>query len=251
VTLILALRHRDGLLLASDSQATAETAGQPTKQETSKLHVLGGKLAWGGSGSVGLIQRVQCELEPKANETAQGMAKHAAEHIARGIFPVVNEIQQKAIKEHVPPFGKVPQSVAFLFVGYAKDGPFILEVSASGTRQFHSVPLAAIGSGEIFAAHAMHAVAHYDVASLTRDLALAVAYRTIDDAIETAAFGLGGKVQLIAVTKDGAKALGGQEVKAVQDLVDLWKIKEVETLGSLSPAAPPSESAPAEEPPSE
>lgn len=90
--------------------------------------------------------------------------------------------------------------VAALFVGYAREGPFILDISPSGSRHFSDRPHEAIGSGDIFALHAMRSVAHYDVANLPLECAQALAYRTVDNAIRTAAFGLGGRVQLLVVT---------------------------------------------------
>src|SRR5215212_5873575 len=56
MTLVLALRCRDGVVLASDGQATSEAAGQPTRQPVGKLFDVGGRIAWGAAGSVGLQQ---------------------------------------------------------------------------------------------------------------------------------------------------------------------------------------------------
>ena len=216
------------------------TAGQPTKQEAEKLYVLGGQIGWGASGSQGLIQRVRHELESHFTEIRHGFTKDGAEQGARRVFGLVNPIQQQAVKEHVQPFSREPQSVAGLFVGYSKSQAFILEIAREGTRQFHDAPYAAIGSGDVFAIHAIRSVAHYKVEELTEDSALALACRTVDSAIKTAAFGLGGEIQLLVVTADKARCLSRAEIKPIEDLVDIWKGKEVEALGSLSPEPAPS-----------
>ena len=252
MTLIVALRHQEGLVLASDSQATADTSGQATKQETDKLFLLGGVMGWGGSGSEGLVQRLQHDLEKSQHEIRQGFAKHGAEDGANKLFPIVNQIQHQALKELIQPFSREPQALAVLFAGYAHGQPFILEIARNGTRQFHNAPYAAIGSGDIFAVHAIRSVAHYDVTSLSQDRALALAYRTVDNAIRTAAYFLGGRVQLLAITQEKAWCLTEGETRVVEDLVDIWKQKEVEVLGSLSSAPGPPAPPPAvEEPPRE
>ena len=56
MTLVLAIRCREGVVLASDGQATTDAAGQPTRQPVRKLFDLGGRIAWGGAGRVGLQQ---------------------------------------------------------------------------------------------------------------------------------------------------------------------------------------------------
>jgi len=251
VTLILAIRFKTGVLLASDSQATMDTAGQPTKQEAEKLYVLGGQVGWGASGSQGLIQRVRHELESHVPEIRHGFVKDGTEQGARKVFGLVNPIQQQAVKEHVQPFSREPQSVAALFVGYSKGQPFILEIAREGTRQFHDAPYAAIGSGDVFAIHAIRSVAHYKVEELAQDSALALAFRTVDSAIKTAAFGLGGEVQLLVVTAEGARCLSRAELRPIEDLIDIWKGKEVETLGSLSPEPKPPPGPSPVEPPKE
>jgi hypothetical protein len=173
-----------------------------------------------------------------------------AEDGAREVFSVVNALQRKAAEAFVPNVGRQQDSVGCLFVGYGKGTPFILEVDRGGLREFVPLPYAAIGSGDIFAVHAIRSVAHYNIAALSREQALALAYRTIDNAIQTAAFGLGGKVQLLCVTPEKAWILDDNEVKASQDMVDIWKGKEVETLGALS--LPITQVKPAmKEPPSE
>lgn len=260
MTLILALRYRDGLLLASDSQATTQASGQWTKQELEKLFTLHDVIGWGASGSVGLTQRLQHAIADKRYLNL--FANNGTESGAQELLKAVNKLQQEAVKEFVKgvapegtPLGS-PQTLACLFVGSARGQPFILEIAANGTRQFHTVPYAAVGSGDVFALHAIRSVAHYDILALGREQAAALAYRTIDNAINTAAFGLGGPVQLLVVNNGKASRLNKDEVEAVRDLVDLWKRKEVETLGSLSAVEPGmpaqvSAAAPTEQPPKE
>jgi hypothetical protein len=72
------------------------------------------------------------------------------------------------------------------------------------------------------------------MSSLSLVQALALAYRTVENAIATAAYGLGGAIRLAMVTPSGACVLDDTRMKAVQDTVDIWKQREVELLEELA-----------------
>jgi 20S proteasome alpha/beta subunit len=236
MTLILALRHSDGLVLASDSQATAMTASQPVRLSTvDKLFLVRDAVGWGASGSVGLIQQVQNAISSQDQGIVKDLENKGAETAAKRIFGLINPIQKEGIKGHISELapGQPPPNICCIFIGYARGDPFILEVDKSGLWQFHTEPFFAIGSGDVFALHAVGSVAHYHIEKLGQRETLALAFRTVHDAIDTAAFGLGGKVQLIAVTKNKASRLSDGDLDAIEDTVHVWKEKEVEALGSL------------------
>jgi 20S proteasome alpha/beta subunit len=249
VTVVLALRYKGGLLLASDSQSTAGTQGQPSKGDAKKLFVLGGIIGWGGSGSTGLIQRVRDELDRDATAICGSLKKHPAGVGSEHIFKIVNKHQQQALKDHVPATGVDPaETMGAIFVGFDGAGsPFIFEIGTGGQRGFHPQPYDAIGSADIFAWHAIRSVEnYYNLPELNRDLAMALAYRTIDNAIRTAAHYIGPPVQLLEVTPTDARILDATQIKAIEDIVDLWRSKEVKTLTTLlEPEAP---AIPVEEP---
>jgi hypothetical protein len=66
MTLIVAIRCEDGVVLSADSQATFATAGlgqQTIKQQTSKkLHIIRERFVLGVSGSIGLSQNYESEI---------------------------------------------------------------------------------------------------------------------------------------------------------------------------------------------
>jgi 20S proteasome alpha/beta subunit len=234
VTLIVALECRDGLVLASESQSTLMTQGQLTKAVATKLSILAG-IMWAGSGPIGVIQRAEYELEKQSGNISSEFRK-GGEPGAKELHKYVNAVQRQAALEAMPSAGQAFDT-AFLFAGYSRDGPFILECDQKGGRQWqHPFHFAAIGSGDIFAVHAWRSVAHYDIANLSLAQAEALGYRTIQDAVATAAFGLGGQVQMCIATKaDGPRHMDKTEVDAIDDAVKLWKQREVEALGALAP----------------
>lgn len=240
MTLIVALECREGIVLASESQSTFTTQGQWTKtQGAPKLAVLAGSIIWGGSGFTGTIDRVHAEVERQAGNIVAGFAK-GREPGAKELHKYVNGIQKQVAAELLPSAGDTYET-GFLFAGYSKDGPYILECDRKGTRDWHHERhFQAIGSGDIFAMHAWVSVAHHNIANLSLLQGEALAYRTIEDAVATAAFGLGGKVQMCVVTPDGkARALDKTELQAIDDAVRLWKQREVEVVAGLAATAAP------------
>jgi 20S proteasome alpha/beta subunit len=248
LTLALAICCRDGIVFAADSQSTLLTPGQYTKQDTEKLYVLGGRIAWAGAGTVGAIQRVEHVLTQHAAEIVRAFGQ-GHEMGARKIHTRVSAVQREVAAEILGDPNEEGAS-AYLFGGYGATGQWLLEIDSSGVRQWcERGHFTAIGSGTIYAVHAYRSIEHYRLPSLSLVQAQAFAYRTVENAIATAALGLGGAVRMATVTPGGACALGDTDLRVVQDTVDIWKQREVEILAELSQAG--EEAPPAGEPPRE
>ncbi|MDQ6915376.1 MAG: hypothetical protein M3155_06140 [Actinomycetota bacterium] len=233
MTLVLAIRCRDGVVLASDGQATTDAAGQPTKQAARKLFDVAGRIAWGAAGSVGLQQTLRSEL------AALDARRGHAPALRRALAGLVIPIQQEALRDYVPQPGSDPPDLACIFAWWDRAGPSILSIPRTGSdHQFHP-RYSAIGSGDIFADFAMASVAHLGTADLGLEHAKMVAYKAIADAIEVAAVYVGPPIQMYAVTRAGARSVPRAEVEGeLAGSVDAWKARQRESLGPLAPAPP-------------
>jgi len=233
VTLVVALRCADGLVVASDSQSTAQTGSQPTKGDIHKLFILGSQFAWGGSGPIGSIQRVRAELEGCTAEIVRDF-KHfepGMKTLHKHIHKIQDEVERETLGDLQ---AKAAQRSAYLVAFFTEDGPHILEFETAGSRTLHDTDgFSAIGSGDIFAMHSFRSLRHHQLVTLSQPQAQALAWRTVDDAIATAAWGLGGPVSIAVVDSKVARMLEPQEVEAVRDTVGLWRQQEVEILGAL------------------
>lgn len=132
MTVVLAVRCSEGVVLASDGQVTADAAGQPTKAPARKLFDVGGQLAWGAAGSAGLQQTLQAELA--------GLNGHAtdAEQLRQRLASIVIPIQQQGLARYVPHPGTESPDLAVIFCWCDGDGPRILEIPRTGSdHQFH------------------------------------------------------------------------------------------------------------------
>ena len=241
MTLVLALRCRDGVVLASDGQATSEAAGQPTRQPVRKLFDLGGRIAWGASGSVGLQQALAEALDARAAEVV------AAPDPRRALVDVVIPIQQRAIDEFVPHPGTRPPDLSCIFCWCGDGGePRIFSIPRTGgDHQLHDRH-AAVGSGDIFADFAMASIGRLGVAELSLEQAKMVALKAIVDAIDVAAVYLGPPIQMYAVTGAGARRVPADEIAGpLADSVHAWMEVQRAELGPLAARAPTVPAAPA------
>ena len=234
MTLVLAIRCREGVVLASDGQATTDAAGQPTRLEVRKLFDLGGRIAWGAAGSLGLQQTLADRLDEEAEVLL------ARDDPRSGLVDAVLPIQQRALRDFVPHPGAQPPDLACVFCWVDGSGAArIFSVPRTGSdHQLHEGH-AAVGTGDIFADFAMVSVAHLGTPELSIEQAKMVALKAIEDAISVAAVYLGPPIQMSVVTAAGVRPVPRAEVEGgLSDSVDAWKVRQRETLGPLAPPAP-------------
>jgi 20S proteasome alpha/beta subunit len=229
MTLVLALRCRGGIVVASDGQATSDAAGQPTRAPVRKLFELQDRIAWGAAGSVGLQQTLQERLSGCDDREC-----HPG-RLRRRLAAVVMELQHEAMRDFVRHPGTDAPELACLFCWSDPSGPRILSIPRTGSdHQFH-LRHAAIGSGDIFAELAVRSILHVDAAELTVEQAKMVAYKAVSDAIEVAAVYLGPPIQMKVVTLDGIQEVPLEEIEGgLADAVGLWKARQREVLGALA-----------------
>jgi proteasome beta subunit len=234
MTLVLAVRCREGAVLASDSQATSDAAGQPTRQPVRKLFAIGGRIAWGAAGSVGLQQRL-CEALTAAEDRVL-----VAADPRDALVETVIGVQQRALRDYVAHPGTRPPDLACIFCWYdAGGGARIFSIPRTGSdHQLHDAH-AAVGTGDIFADFAMASVAHLGTPELSVEQAKMVALKTLADAIDVAAVYLGPPIQMAVVTAAGARAVPAREIEGgLADSVDAWKARQRESLGPLAAPVP-------------
>jgi 20S proteasome alpha/beta subunit len=250
VTVVVAVKCPTGVVLATDSQATTAMpgGGMPMKMATKKISKLGKHVVYGGTGGVGAGQRIHEALEPHAAK--MGAAKPAGDTAAL-ILSIVNPIQQQIRKEWVELPNTQPEAWGGIFCGWSKEGPWIFEIDPSGPSLFQD-PFAATGSGHPLAHTALISVAHFDVGEQPLEGVKALVYRAIENTCMSSGYGVELPVQMAIVTEKGIEEVneGDETHRDLGEFVDLWKAREVETLGALAPN-PTAVSAPTEPQPAE
>ena len=237
MTLILGLECADGLLLASDGQATIGTTGQPLKGPVDKLFCAWNNVAWGGSGHVGIIQRVEqalCAKFPSPDDLDNQEIHAIRERLSSAVAEVVRPL---LTNRFIQGSGMNPLT-SYLFVGQVPQGSFILEIGPELLDEDHiGRGYSAIGSGDIFPYHALTALRHFNVREHNLAGAKLIAHRVVDDAINAAATYLGPPIQMIEIRKPTeagkpatAHKLTKDELNILDDKVVEWKRLEADTL---------------------
>jgi proteasome beta subunit len=232
LTLVLAVRCAEGVVLGADSQSTDISGGNivfSTRKTVQKLKRLTDHIAWGATGNEGLTQRFEYSLRGLDPAPLGG----SIEDIRGTLAESQRSLQRTAIGEVVQ---GLPASQVFtvspLFAGYTDGRPWILEVTAGGEDTVYD-DYYAVGSGGPFAQAAMVSVAHYDVRNQNLDAAKVIVWRAIDGCIRTSAFGLGHPIAMCTVTAGGVEMLSRDDVRGVEDSVNAWKSAERDALGDL------------------
>jgi proteasome beta subunit len=226
VTLVIALVCADGVIMASDSQAT-EGSGD-VKFPTQKVFQLGPRALIGGSGAVQVITEIRSQLLDVA-DLLEG-SPDRCQSLASNVQPVLQKHYSRYVQ--VPFTQPAPPAADTLVCGFDGQGkPWIIEVDPRCActpyeeRGFH-----AIGSGAGFAHIANLLMAHFQAKDRPLSQGKLIAYRAVRSVIEASASGVGGAVQMSTVDAGGVHQLTDEEVNEVRTGVGTWEQLEQETL---------------------
>ncbi len=233
MTLIAAFRHRDGLILGSDSQETRGELGRRLARPTQKVYVpcRGFMLAWAGPQNVAqgfALRLARARISPNADRL----------DIEARLKAILADLRKdESIKER--------SDVIELFLAWwsrAENKPLALRLFSGGATEWvDSWAFAGAKIGVENASFAMGALRYLDLGALEIDHAKVVALKVLRDVIATAAEGIGGRVQMGTVQKSGVQRVEEADMRGLDDTVNLWESRCVELLLGATP--PPSASA--------
>lgn len=230
MTVVLALKCADGIVLAADSQITDSARG--LSYPSQKLHSFGDTGAWGGSGA----RAVLLELERAFAGCADAVL--ASDNIGRAVqeqvVPLLRHHYENFIAE-VPgeaTSGATPATYV-LTAGYAKGEPFIVDIDPHGLiGRYEEVGFHAIGSGSAMAQQAGALLAHFQMTDRDVDHGVLAAVRVLD-ALRTTSPSVGGPVDVCRLTPEGRVALSEEDIKQTRERVRRWMELESEALNQL------------------
>lgn len=256
MTIVIALSCSDGVVMASDSQASEMAAG--VRWNVPKVFQLGARAVWGGTGDAQTILEINQALQLIRPQIDGGAAAALIHLLPAAINPVLRRRYANFINE-VPGIQPASPATGTLACGYdSTHGGWIIEVdprcnsSDYTERGFH-----AVGSAAGFALLGSALLSHFRPTERPLSQGRLIAYRVIDAAIQTAMFGVGGDIQMWYVDADGVHQVGQDEIANIQNLVGGWQDDEGKLLdgifgsdpSSAEPAPPPPETHAAEQEP--
>ena len=233
MTLIAALRCRDGVIVGSDSHETRGARGRRLARPVQKVYEprQGFLLAWAG-----------------AQDAAQGFALRLAR--SHALTPDADRLDIKsrlhAILDQVradPSVAGRSDHVEFLIAWWSRhEGkPVALHVLTGGAAEWvESWAFSGIQLGVDSASFAVATMRYIDSDDLALEQAKIVALKVLRDTIETSVEGIGGRVQMGTVQERGVELIEPADLRGLHDTVDLWESQCAELL--LGTDEPPSAS---------
>lgn len=229
MTVVLALRCADGVVLAADSQVTDSARG--LSYPAQKLHPFGATAAWGGSGA----RAVLMELEEDFADGAEAVL--ASDNVGRAVqervVPLLRHHYGTFI-EQVPGGGSAATPATYVMAaGYARGEPFIVDIDPHGLiGRYEEAGFHAIGSGSAMAQQAGALLAHFQMTERDVDHGVLVAVRVLD-ALRLTSPSVGGPVDVYRLTPERADELSEDDIERVRDRVRRWAELEREALDRL------------------
>jgi 20S proteasome alpha/beta subunit len=230
VTVVLAVRCADGLVLAADSQITDADRG--LSYPARKLHALGDHAAWGGSGARAVLTELEGRFD--ANPAAVVEAADVGQALADAVLPVLRRHYAHFIAE-VPgkEKGGATPATYVLAAGYTGDAPFIVDVDPHGLLgRYEVVGFHAIGSGAAMAQQAGALLAQYRMTERGVDHGVVAVLRVLD-ALDRTSPSVGGPMNVCRITPDGAHHLDEKEIEQARERVHRWVELEQRALDEL------------------
>lgn len=229
MTVVLALRCVDGVVLAADSQIT--DPGRGLSYPAQKLHRLGDHAAWGGSGSRAVLYDIEqlFHAEPDAVVEASDIGRA----LQARVLPIFKHHYANFISD-VPESkpGATPATYV-LAAGYAGGEPFIVDIDPHGLIGHHEeVGFQAVGSGAPMAQQAYALLANFRMAQRPVDYGVAAALRTLD-ALDQSSPSVGGPMDICRITSERAHHLSPDEIDEVRSRVVRWQELERKALDDL------------------
>jgi proteasome beta subunit len=229
VTVVLALRCADGIVLASDSQIT--DPGRGVSYPAQKLHPLGRHAAWGGSGSRAVLHDIEqlFDAEPDAVVEAQDVGRA----LQARVLPIFKHHYANFITD-VPETkpGATPATYV-LAAGYAGGNPFIVDIDPHGLIGHHEeTGFQAVGSGAPMAQQAYALLANFRMLQRGVDYGVVAALRVLD-ALDASSPTVGGPMDICRITPEEAHHLSPDEVDDVRGEVARWLKLEQRAIDEL------------------
>jgi proteasome beta subunit len=229
MTVVLAVRCTDGIVICADSQITDSARGMSYPAQ--KLHPLGDFGAWGGSGARAVLTDFQRDLASSASTIEE--AEDVAHALQDRFLPILKHHYDRFIPE-VPGEGSAGGTSAYvLAAGYSGGEPFIVEINPQAmASRYEDIGFHAIGSGAPSAQQAGILLAHYDLDERTMDHGVVMAVRVLD-ALRVTVPSVGLELDVARITPDGVRHLDDDEIDDAREIVREWGEAEQSALDDI------------------
>lgn len=229
MTVVLAVRCDDGLVLGADSQITESDRGMSFPAR--KLHPLGDHAAWGGSGARAVLHDLEVRFAAESDEILG--ARDVARALQERIVPVLRHHYEFFIPDVPGERIESTPSAYVLAAGYSHDEPFIVKVDPTGlVARYEDVGFHAVGSGAAMAQQAGALLGHFRMAERAVGYGMLAVVRVLD-ALALSQPTVGGPLNIVRITTEGAHHLEDEEIDEVRQDVKRWDAADQRALDTV------------------
>lgn len=223
MTLIAALRCREGVVLCSDSRQTRGVHGRRLARTARKVYEPRHGLLLAAAGAQDVAQEFSLRLQR-----------------ARDLGPTADRLELKSrLQEFLRGLREDPSiedrsdHVEFLLAWWPPQSrvPVALHLLSAGAAEWvDDWAFGGIALGTEIASFAVSTMRYIDPATLTLEQAKLVALKVLRDTIETSVEGIGGGVQMATLGRGGVGVIEAMDMRRLHDAVDLWERRCAELL---------------------
>lgn len=229
MTVVLSVICADGVVVAADTQIT--DSGHGVSYPARKLHALGDRAAWGGSGARSVLADVERRFDESA--TAILESDDIGHALQEQVLPVLRHHYEHFIEEVPGEDSTGSPSAYVLAAGYTDGRAWIFEINPNGmVSRYEDIGFHAIGSGAPMAQQAGALLSHFDMTEREVDYGVAALVRVLD-ALSLTSPSVGGPLNICRITADGAEHLDDDEIVAMRKYVERWEEMEQKALDDL------------------
>lgn len=216
MTVIAALRCRDGVILGSDSQETRGLAGRRLGRRTQKVYVAREGFLLGWAGAQDVAQMFALRLKRAEDLRASDDRLKVRGRLHEILAGLRGDPGIEGRSDHLE-----------LLVAWwaGREGrPVALHMLGGGACEWVTGwAFGGLTVGVERASFATSGLGYADPGELSLEPAMVLAGKVIRDTIEATADGVGGGVQMGVLRESGTWLLSERDMRAVHDAVDLWE----------------------------
>lgn len=229
MTVVLAIRCDDGIVIGADTQITESDRGM--SYPARKLHLLGEHAAWGGSGARAVLTDTKAAFDEAAASILE--STDVGREMQELMLPILKHHYDTFIEE-VPGEKTAGTPATYLLAaGYADDQPWIVEINPNAmVGRYEDIGFHAIGSGAAMAQQAGALLAHFRMTDRPIRYGAAGVLRVLE-ALSYTSPSVGGPFDIVRITPDGADHLDDDELDEIRADVARWTELEQKTLDHL------------------
>ncbi|MCL0047393.1 hypothetical protein M1M98_03945 [Thermodesulfovibrionales bacterium] len=229
MTLVIALNCKNGIIMASDGQATVGSSGGPVRAKAEKIFKINDNTLFGASGNVGTIQK-SLEIIKNIKDLENEWTFSIMTNVRDQLFPIYkNEIERHvAFYRPLNPSGQLPPPpIADVILAKIEENSknIIWHITPDCSDELlQDLGYGCTGNGDIFA-HTL--LKGYQIKEMDVEKGKILAYNTIKLGIEVGAYGLGEPIYIWTIEKTErkieVKELSNEEMMALKDAWLSWR----------------------------